>query len=355
MSTSTQQQAAAAKGSNPERFDPLDHAGRLMEAEHRARYWWAAQVAAERDVLDAACGTGYGMEMLSAAGARTVTGVDLEPEAVAAAKQTVGDRGEVHQADVRDLPFEADSFDLVVCWETIEHVEEGERAIAEFRRVLRPDGVLLISSPNPAVYPAGNEHHVHEYEPEELADLVRHHFPNVASYRQHPWFASAIDRAAGEATEGRTNGHRPVEVRPIAGLENGRETYGIVTAGANSLPSFNDLVVLGGDFEVRWWVERVESSGREAREAVAAVEVETQRLLTEAAAREEELKGRLSQTSNALYEANQALAEIPALRSQVQQTRAEAEAVRAVYENSRSWRLMKPLRSLASRLRRLLA
>ena len=100
-------------------------------------------------------------------------------------------------ADIRELPFEDDSFDLVVSWETIEHVEEGERVLAEFRRVLRPEGVLLVSSPNPEVYPEGNEHHVHEYRPQELADLASAHFAEVAIYRQHAWLASVIDSAGG--------------------------------------------------------------------------------------------------------------------------------------------------------------
>lgn len=350
---------ADAQNSHPERFDPGDHAGRLMEAEHRARYWWAAQIAAGRDVLDAACGTGYGMEMLAAAGARSVAGVDLDPDAVAAARRQASDGSEVHEADVRNLPFDADSFDLIVCWETIEHVAEGERVVEEFRRVLRPDGILLVSSPNPAVYPEGNEHHVHEYPPRELAAVVGRHFDNVASYRQHPWLASAIDKAPESGGEDRSNGHRQTQVRSIAELEDGKETYGIVVAGDGALPTSNELVVLGGDFEVRWWSERVESAAREAREAVGAVEVEAQRLLAEASAREGELRERLTQTADALYAANQALAQIPALRHQAERAEAQAEraeaqteAVRAVYESSRSWRLTKPLRSLIFRLGR---
>jgi 2-polyprenyl-3-methyl-5-hydroxy-6-metoxy-1,4-benzoquinol methylase len=355
MTISAPKQAEAAQNGHPERFDPSDHAGRLMEAEHRARYWWAGQIAAGRDVLDAACGTGYGMELLAAAGARSVTGVDLDPDAVAASTRIAGGELEVHEADVRDLPFEADSFDLVVCWETIEHVAEGERVIEEFRRVLRPDGIILVSSPNPAVYPPGNEHHVHEYPPEELAALVGQHFANVASYRQHPWLCSAIDPAPGDPGKNGSNGsngHRRIEVRSIAGLDEGSETYGIVVAGDGALPGFDELIVLGGDFEVGWWVERVVSAGREASEAVGAVEVEAQRLLTEAAGREEELRKRLTQTANALYEANQALAQIPALRQQAERAQAESVAVRAVYESSRSWRLTRPLRTLAFRLRR---
>lgn len=53
-------------------------------------------------------------------------------------------------------------------WETIEHIDEGDRALTEFKRVLRPDGILLVSSPNPGVYPPGSDFHIHEYTPQEL-------------------------------------------------------------------------------------------------------------------------------------------------------------------------------------------
>jgi SAM-dependent methyltransferase len=341
-----------ASNGNPERFDPEEHGGRLMEAEHRGRYWWAAQIADGEDVLDAGCGTGYGMAMLAAAGADSVSGVDIDPEAVAGARSRCGDSVEVREADIRSLPFEAGSFDLVVCWETIEHVEEGERAIAEFHRVLRPGGVLLISSPNPAVYPPGNEHHVHEYPPRELAALVGERFANVHRHRQHPWLASAIEPADDSSLNGHENGRRETEIHATHSLQEGQETYGIVAASDGPLPSLQGLLVLGGDFEVRWWVDQLQASGNATVEAVARVEVEAQRLLAEAASREEAVRSRLDETAHALYEANQALAQIPALHHHVAQAQAETEALRAMYERSRSWRLTAPLRQLGARLRR---
>src|SRR5215207_137502 len=65
--------AAPHSGGHLERFDPGAGSGRLIDAEHRGRYWWAAQVAPGRDVLDAACGTGYGSAILRTAGAKSVT------------------------------------------------------------------------------------------------------------------------------------------------------------------------------------------------------------------------------------------------------------------------------------------
>src|ERR1700761_2599769 len=132
---------------NPERFDPAAEGGRLIESEHRARYRWAARLVDGKAVLDCACGTGYGLEMYKQAGATALTGVDISAEAVAATKERCGE-ATVLQGDLRELPLADDSFDVVTCFETIEHVENAAAAIAELRRVLKPDGILVISSPN---------------------------------------------------------------------------------------------------------------------------------------------------------------------------------------------------------------
>jgi SAM-dependent methyltransferase len=356
--------AKPAAGGHPERFDPEEHGGgRLMEAEHRGRYWWAAQIAADKDILDAACGTGYGMAILAQAGCRSVTGIDLDAQAVAEASMVCGSRGKAIEGDVRELPFADESFDLVVCWETIEHVAEGERVVAEFRRVLRPDGVLLISSPNPDVYPAGNEHHVHEYRPQELVALVRTHFDQIASFAQSPKLAAAIEPSPagddGAGTNGRSNGSNgkeaagghQVETRATVPTEPGQETYGIVAASASPLPRLEPLIALGGDFEVRWWTERVEAVSSEARVAIEAVEIEARRHLAESADREMALRERLNETAAALHGANQELAQVPVLHHRVAQAQEEATTLRLTYENSRSWRLTAPLRRLKQRLR----
>jgi 2-polyprenyl-3-methyl-5-hydroxy-6-metoxy-1,4-benzoquinol methylase len=315
----------ARQGGHLERFDPVEQGGKLIDAEHRGRYWWVAQIVDGKDVLDAGCGTGYGARILAAAGAASVTGVDVSAEAVEATKETPG-LDAVVQADLRDLPFDDDSFDLVVCWEVIEHIEEGARAIAEFRRVLRPDGILLVSSPNPDVYPSGNEHHVHEYRPRELAAMLAERFANLASYRQHAWLASVI-----ESTESRRSGEleEPATLR-TENLEAGGETYGLVAASDGPLPELRDLVALGSAFEVAWWQDQL--SG-------------TKKLLAEAEAREATAVSHYHDASRALLEANQALAQIPVLSHQAEEMHAAINGI----ESSISWRLTAPLR----RLRRL--
>ena len=165
----------------------------LIAAEHLARYWLAADLASGLDVLDAGCGVGYGAEMIARAGASRVVGIDLAPEAIATASERAGELADFQVGDVQDLPFDEGSFDLVVCFEVLEHLEDPEPAITALKGVLREGGLLIVSSPNRGVYPPGNPHHLHEFTLEELRDALTARFANVVLMRQHPWLASLID------------------------------------------------------------------------------------------------------------------------------------------------------------------
>lgn len=214
---------------------PKEMGGTLLAAEHLARYWWAAAAAGGADVLDAACGVGFGTALLADAGAGTATGVDLSEEAVAAARERCGSQAAFVVADVMELPLEDDSFDLAVCFETIEHVSKPERAIAELRRVLRPSGSLVISSPNPGVSPPGNPHHARELTPAELRDELARAFAHVELFGQQSWFASALVNAgdrSGEATQ-----ELNVAVRTDEPVGPGQETYTVAVAGDGPTPS----------------------------------------------------------------------------------------------------------------------
>jgi 2-polyprenyl-3-methyl-5-hydroxy-6-metoxy-1,4-benzoquinol methylase len=365
---------------HPERFDPREGEGTLIDTEHRARYWWASRLVAGKDVLDAGCGLGYGTEILASAGARAVSGVDIDPAAVEEAESRFGESAAaIVEGDLQELPLDDDSFDAVVCFEAIEHVEDGGRALAELRRVLRPDGLLLVSSPNPDVYPSGNEHHVHEYRPAELAAAVGEHFAHVSGYRQHPWLASTIEPAGDDAADPPDGLRESQQVRRTAALEPGDETFGIVAASDEELPAIADVTVLGNAFEVDWWSEQVangrargdaaarearratRAAKKEAREAIAAAEERARRHIQEtddnarqavaqSAARESAATERLREASAALLEANQELAQLPLLRHRMEVLQEEHEHVCALFaevQSSTSWRLTAPLRRLA--------
>ena len=165
--------------------------------EHWHRYHFAARWARGRRVLDVACGEGYGAALL-ALGAAHVTGVDVSPASIEHARRTYAGvpNLEFVPASCASLPLDPASFDLVVSFETLEHIHEQEAFLAEVARVLKPDGVLVLSCPNRLEYSDkrafANEFHVKELYREELAALLARRFPETSWYGQRPSFFSVI-------------------------------------------------------------------------------------------------------------------------------------------------------------------
>jgi ubiquinone/menaquinone biosynthesis C-methylase UbiE len=158
--------------------------------EHLARYRFAARFAQHARVLDGGCGSGYGTVEL--ANAATVVGIDISADAVAHARRAFSRPG-VHfiQGACESLPFAGESFDLLVAFEVIEHLEGWRQMLTEARRVLRPSGVLLVSTPNKAWYNesragAGpNPYHVREFEYREFEEALEAVFPHVHLWTQN--------------------------------------------------------------------------------------------------------------------------------------------------------------------------
>ena len=190
---------ARAASTNPAAFtgERLTNAvtGQL-EAEHYHRYLLAVGVCAGRDVLDVATGEGYGAAML-AAQARTVTACDLAEDVVARATEAfVRPNLRFVTGDARRLPMPDGSVDVVVCFEALEHFAEHEIFLDEVRRVLRPRGMLLISTPDREIYsPPGappNPFHMRELSRREFVDLLGARFAHVALARQRSVAGSVI-------------------------------------------------------------------------------------------------------------------------------------------------------------------
>lgn len=140
---------------------------------HLERYDFALPRVADHVVLDAACGTGYGSQLLSKS-ARHVTGVDLAKDTVAYATKTYGsDLVEFCRAPVEFLPQAAGSIDVVVSFETIEHTLCPRATLREFARVLEPGGSLILSAPNQWGL---TKHHFFDFDVEQLRSLIRESF-----------------------------------------------------------------------------------------------------------------------------------------------------------------------------------
>ena len=156
--------------------------------EHRARYRFAAQFATRQRVLDVACGSGFGLQMLGEAGGVPV-GVDLDADALVSAR-LLDRRARIARADATRLPLGDRSLDLVTSFETIEHVADASGLVRELRRVLRRGGRLILSTPNRAFGPrerhTGNPFHVREFTAAELRQLLLEFFGYVRLYGQWP-------------------------------------------------------------------------------------------------------------------------------------------------------------------------
>src|SRR5262245_17277167 len=116
--------------------------------EHLHRYAYAASLVAGKRVLDLASGEGYGSKML-AESASLVIGVDIDENCVRHATARYGS-GTLHfvSGSITAIPIHGDPFDVIVCFEAIEHIEDQERLLAEVQRLLRPDGIFIVSTPN---------------------------------------------------------------------------------------------------------------------------------------------------------------------------------------------------------------
>ncbi len=178
-----------------ERFIPGTMSGEI-ELEHIHRYRFAAQLGVKKTVLDIASGEGYGSAFLSHT-AKRVIGVDISAPVVEAARQHYRHPNlEFLVGSCSNIPLADSTIDVVVSFETIEHHAEHDAMMREIKRVLRPRGLLIISTPDKLEYsdkPAfHNPFHVKELYREDFRSLLTAHFKSVRMFGQRVLEASAL-------------------------------------------------------------------------------------------------------------------------------------------------------------------
>ncbi|MDD5746149.1 MAG: class I SAM-dependent methyltransferase [Candidatus Omnitrophica bacterium] len=179
-----------------ERYVPWT-GGRAIHYEHWQRYAFATLFASGKTVLDLACGEGYGSYTL-AAKAGQVVGMDVDPAAIAHAQRYYSKANLSFLAgSVLAVPLAGEAiFDVIVCFEAIEHVDEQEQLLKEVKRLLKKDGVFIVSSPNKSLHadvqPIKNPFHKRELYGEELRRLISGYFPQVSFFGQRAVVGASI-------------------------------------------------------------------------------------------------------------------------------------------------------------------
>ena len=281
-----------------ERFLPDECQGE-MAIEHYQRYQFARQLVKGKKVLDAACGEGYGSNLLSGA-ADCVTGLDLDEEAVSRASQKYGsDKLTFFCGSIEKLPFEKNTFDAVVSFETIEHVdaEIQKSFLSEIHRVLKPDGILIMSTPNKAVYTdlvkGVNLFHIKEFYVKEFQDFLSGYFKNIETYCQYPDVGYFITRENEKCAVPDKKGKKQEESRYVIAVCSNGEIDGEINT--ESLTFFDDRMyydlnryahekeqeILSMKAEAEGFEKHLEDDIRQQKEYIAKLEHEL-RILREA-------------------------------------------------------------------------
>lgn len=171
-----------------------------MYQEHLARYAFAAQFAPGADVLDVGCGVGYGSQWLGKMGARSVLGFDVSAEAIEHARMHYFHPAVSFKLQDATAIDAVSSFDLVTCFELIEHIEKQETVLDLIKAALRQDGVLAISTPRP-LDEIRTHFHVHEMSFEELFGPLKCRFKYVEPFFEVNCFTSFIGREQPDAID----------------------------------------------------------------------------------------------------------------------------------------------------------
>ena len=342
-----------------------------IETEHHHRYLLAREFCRGRDVLDVASGEGYGTALLAQV-ARHAVGVEIDGAVVEAARTEFAHSTlEFRQGDARALPLEDASIDVVVSFETLEHLEEHDIFLKELHRVLRRDGLLIISTPDIAVYSSGdvaaNPFHVHELGQGEFETLLAAHFAHHAITRQRAVIGSVILRAGHDLP---VRAYERAGDAVIEGEDHfARAPYLIALASNAALPTLpNSVYVTRADLDTDWLCRLEAEQGQRTAEQ-ARLEAEQGQRHAEQARREAEARASTTRARMAELkrrfdlQAQRAAAAEAAARVAHDQAEAEAAAAAsaaadraasleqrlALIETSTTWRASRVLREAGGR------
>lgn len=174
--------------------------GNIIYNEHLVRYQFASQFTKGKIVLDIACGSGYGSKMLAEAGAAKVIAMDVSEEAIESARKNFPHNNIEHRAgDALKIALGEKTVDAVVSFETIEHLKDADAYLQELARVVKDDGLVMISTPNRKVSQEKNPFHFKEFDKEEFEAILKKYFPYCLIVSQYNALASFLKINGSEA------------------------------------------------------------------------------------------------------------------------------------------------------------
>ena len=190
-----------------ERFTP--ECEREIWYEHYHRYAFAKKLVKDKDILDIASGEGYGSAIL-ADYAKSVTAIDIDVSSIDHANNKYHkDNLTYQQGSCLQIPCDDNCFDVVVSFETLEHLAEQTQMLAEINRVLKVDGLLIISTPDKKHYSDAtgftNEFHVKELYKHEFQELLDAHWKQQIWYAQAMSFHSVLEKLDNDEIKKRDN------------------------------------------------------------------------------------------------------------------------------------------------------
>jgi GT2 family glycosyltransferase/2-polyprenyl-3-methyl-5-hydroxy-6-metoxy-1,4-benzoquinol methylase len=377
-----------------ERFVP--HITGNVALEHIHRYAFACELAGGKNVLDIACGEGYGSDLLAKV-AKHVIGVDIAREVIEHAAGKYRRKNlEFRIGSCAEIPVADSSVDLVVSFETIEHHDRHEAMMAEIKRVLTPNGVLIMSSPDKYEYSVApnyrNPFHVKELFRHEFEKLIAAYFRHMAMYGQRVVYGSGIFRegavdlvatypVSGEDRHAAPGLSRPIYLVAVASdatlprvigslYEDKIQQSEIVQERDRQIASLNDalaernreITALNQAIALRdGWIAERDTQLRQLQDALAGAQQlaaqrdgqltalqqavsERDRRIKELSVDLEAVRGAVAERDGQITSLSQAVAERDGQITSLSQAVAERDGQITFILASRSWRLTRPLR-----------
>ena len=257
----------------------VTHMRGTIALEHLHRYAFACESVEGKDVLDIASGEGYGSEMLSR-NAKHVYGVDIDQHSVVHAQNKYKlENLQFQVGSCTEIPLTDASVDIVVSFETIEHITDHDRMMCEVKRVLRPGGTLIISSPEKYGYSIetqnNNPFHLKELSKDEFKELIGKYFKYTEYLDQRVIYGSALIGVGGKAPLAKTYKFAglPEIIESDLGLS--QPMYSVAVCSDEKLNEINGSLceqnVMDGEGALAL-IERVNALKAESNEVLIALE-----------------------------------------------------------------------------------